>query len=195
LKQGDGFTETAYRPRQKTDGRNKGDGITVSPDDFDPDNLFISCTAVALSLGDKMQEANFYATLRNAGAHIAWKEVLENLSLGNGEVLQAEWLDEQAVTIALSMKQAELQAKLELQVKQKDAELQMQMQQAQMAQQQQGQMQMQQQQQQADAQAQQGQVPPDQSQPGIPNGQGFNAAQGGSSTGAASPGATSPVQQ
>lgn len=165
LKQGDGYTEVAYRTQNEGDGRNRGNGIMVKPDDFDPDDLFISCTAVANTLGDKMQEANFYAILKNAGAHIAWKEILENLSLGNGDVLEAEWLDEQAMNTALQM-----------------IKMQMQAQQAQTQQQQQAMMQ------------QQGQVPPDQSSPMIPGGQGMNAAQGGSSTATAMPGATSPVQ-
>lgn len=179
LKQGDGYTEVAYRTADEGDGRNKGDGILIKPEDFDPDNLFISCTAVANTLGDKMQEANFYATLKNAGAHIAWKEVLENLSLGNGDVLEAEWVEEQAMNTAQQMIIAKLQAQLQQMVKQQDMQMQMQAQQMQ--------------QQQQAAMQQQGQVPPDQSNPMIPGGQGMNAAQGGSSTATAMPGATSPV--
>ena len=185
LQQGEGFTEVAYRSTNQGEGKNAGDAIVVSPDKFDPDHLFISCTAVALDIGDKMQEANFYATLKNAGAHIAWKEVLENLSLGNGDVLEAEWLDEQAVTTALQMKVAELQAQLQMQ--QQQVQMQMQMQAQQMQMQQQAQMQQQQMAQQG------GQVPPDQSNPMIPGGQGMNPAQGGSSAAQALPGATSPV--
>lgn len=192
LKSGNGYTEVVYRTQDEGAGRNKGDGITVTPDDFEPDDLFITCTAVANTLGDKMQEANFYATLKNAGAHIAWKEVLENLSLGNGDVLEAEWVDEQAMSIAVQMKTAELQAQLQQKIKEMDAQMQLAMAQKQMEMQ-------------AGAMAgqatpqgqpgQPGQVPPDQSNPMIPGGQNMNAAAGGQSTATALPGATSPVQQ
>ena len=180
LQQGDGYTEVGYRTRDTENG-NKGDGLTISGSDFDPDDLYISCKIVANSTGDKMQEANFYATLRNAGAHIAWKEVLEQLSLGNGDVLEAEWIDEQALTTALQMKVSTLQAKLQQKVKEQDAQLQMAI-----AQKQQADV--------AAAQGQGGEVPPDESNPMIPGGQGMNAAMGGEPTATAMPGATSPVQ-
>lgn len=193
LKQGQGYTEVAYRSKDKGKGKNAGDAIVVSPEDFDPDNLFISCTAVANTLGDKMQEANFYATLKNAGAHIAWKEVLENLSLGNGDVLEAEWVDEQAMTIAMQMKTAELQAQLQQKIKEMDAQMQLAMAQKQMEMQAGMQAGMQGQPTPQGQPGQPGQVPPDQSNPMIPGGQGMNGAQGGQSTGTAMPGATSPT--
>lgn len=192
LSQGDGYTEIGYRTKSKGDGKDAGMGIVVSPKDFDSEDLFISCTAVANTASDKMQDANYYATLKNAGAHIAWKEVLEKLSEGNGDVLEAEWLDEQAVNTALQIKTAELQAQLQQKIKEMDMQMQMQQQQMQQAQQ----MQMQQ----AQMQAQQpqpqpqGPVPPDESNPMIPGGQGMNAAMGGETTATSMPGSTSPVQ-
>lgn len=190
LQQGDGYTEIAYRTKDKGDGKEKGLGFTVSPTDFEPEDLYISCQLIANTPTDRMQEVNMYAQLKQAGAHIGWKEVLEKLSLGNGDVLEAEWLDEEVQTVALQMKVKELDAQIQLMMSKEQMELQMQGQQIQMQMQQQ---QMAQMQGQGNMAQPQGQAPADQSNPMIPNGQGSNAAMGGQSTGVPMPGATSPM--
>lgn len=185
LKEGDGFTEIAYRSKSKGQGKEKGMGIMVSADDFDTDTMFIECKLIANTPNDKQQEINMYSQLKQAGAHIAWKEVLEKLQLGNGDVLEAEWLDEEVQTIALQMKVKELDAQLQMMVQQQSQMMQMQMQQAQQMQQQ--------------TQIQQGaqpgvNAPPAEGVPsGAPGGMGMDAGMGGQPTAEAMPGATSPV--
>jgi len=102
LKQGSGYTEIAYRTKSKGEGKEKGMGIVISPEDFDPEELYISCQLIANTPNDKMQEVNMYAQLKQAGAHIAWKETLEKLSLGNGDVLEAAYCTFHATSIDAS---------------------------------------------------------------------------------------------
>jgi len=183
-----GAAEVYWNDRKKGEGmKDRGMGGTITPDKFDPQVLYIECTLIANAPTEKQQMFNMYAQLKQAGAHISWKHIVDDkLNIGNGDVMEAEWLDEEVANAALQMKIKEMDAQLQMQVQQKQMEMQMQMQQAQMQQQQ---MAAQQQQQ------QQGQVPPDQSNPMIPGGAGFDAAQGGQPTAPAMPGATSPVQQ
>lgn len=191
LQEGDGYTEVVYRTTNKGEGRERGMSFTVSPDDFDPDAMFIECHLIANTPNDKQQEINMYAQLKQAGAHIAWKELLERLQLGNGDVLEAEWLDEEAQTAALQNKVKELDGLLQLKIEELRNQQQMALQQ-QIQAQQQAQLAQQQAQMQAQA-AQGGQVPPEALMNGAPEGAGFNAAMGGQPTAEALPGATSPV--
>jgi len=179
LQQGDGFTENAYRTENKGEGKINGEEILISSSDFDTDTLYIECTLKANTPTDKMQEVNMATSLQQAGAHISWKRTLENLNLGNGEVLEAEWIDEQAVSVALQNKIKQLDAEIQMKVAEHQAQIQMMQQEVQ----QQAQMQ----------QQQQGQEPATQRNPVMPRGQGANAAMGGEPTGTSVPGSTSPV--
>ena len=163
--------------------------ILISADTFDPDEMHISCKLIANTPTDQQQKVNMIAQLKQAGAHIAWKETLETLGFGNGEILEAEWLDEEVQTVALQQKIKELDAQLQLMVAEQQQQLQLM-----------GQMQAQQMQMQAMAQQgmpnmpqPQGQAQPSQGNPMMPGGQGFNAAMGGQPTAEAMPGATSPL--
>lgn len=178
-----GSTEVYWRETKKGEGmKDRGMGATIEPNMFDPELLFIECRLIANAPTDKQQLFNMYAQLKQSGAHISWKYILDDkLNIGNGDVLEAEWLDEQAGDVALQQKIKQLDAQLQDQIKQRDADRQMQMQQQ--AQEQAQQM-----------QQPQGQVAPDQSNPMIPGGDGYNAAQGGQPTAPAMPGSNSPVQ-
>ena len=176
-------TEIYWREKKKGDKfLDRGAGATITKEKFDPNYLYIECSLIANAPTDKQQLFNMFAQLKQSGAHISWKHIVDDkLNLGNGDVLEADWLEEQANDIMLQQK-----------IKEMDAELQMKMQQAQQEMQQQAQQQAQQMQQ---PQMPPGQVPPDQSNPMIPGGEAYNAAGGGQPTAPAMPGATSPVQQ
>ena len=176
-------SEPYWREKKKGEGmKDRGMGGVVTKDKFDPDLLFIECHLIAKAPTDKQQLFNMYAQLKQAGAHVSWKHIIDDkLDIGNGDVLEADWLDEEAGNIAIQQKAKELDAELSEKMKQKDFE-------RTMAAQQQAQ-------QQAQPQGVQGEAPPEQGNPMMPGGQGFNAAAGGQPTAPAVPGATSPVQQ
>lgn len=184
-----GTTEVYWNETKKGEGMNdRGMGGAITTDKFDPDILYIECRLLANAPTDKQQLFNMYAQLKQAGAHISWKHIVDDkLNIGNGDVLEAEWLDEEAANAAMQMKVKELDAQLQMQMQQAQIQMQMQAQQAQMQQQ------MQQAQQMQSPQGMGGQVPPAQGEPMMPEGQAYNAAQGGQPTAPAVPGATSPV--
>jgi hypothetical protein len=138
-----GKASTAYRTggRVKKEGQVKGAEILVTPDDFDPDVMMISCELLSNSPTDKQQLVNMYSTLKQAGAQIPWGELVERMGFGNPEVLKQEWLDEQIENSALKSFVDQQAAQLQLQVQQQQMMMQMQAQQAQMQQQQQAQQQ------------------------------------------------------
>ena len=175
-----GATETVYRTKSKGVGKEMGTGFNISAEDFDPEEMHIDCKLIANTPTDKQQKVNMLASLKQAGAHIAWREGLEELGYGNAEILEQDWLEEETMTLAMQNKAKDM-----------DAERQMAMQ----AQQMQMQMEQQQQMQQAQMQQQQQMQQASQQNPMMPGGQQFNPAMGGQPTAEAMPGATSPVQQ
>lgn len=180
LQEGDGYTETAYRTKDKGDGKSRGMGFNIGPDDFDPDSLFIECKLISNTPNDKLQTAQYYSTLANAGAHLAWKRIVEKLGEGNGDVLEAEWLDEQAVTIALQMKIKELEGKIQTKQMAEQTAIQMEAE-AKMTGTPQGQ------------EGVPGAGPAPTGNPMMPDGGMADAGMGGMGAGAVIPGATSPV--
>lgn len=158
-------TEIGYRTASKGQGREKGMQVKVGWEDFDPDELVITCELIPNTPNDKMQLVNMYSTLKQNGAQIAWGELLERLQLGVPEVLEQGWVDEQLKNAALQDFIAKIQAKTQLEVEAQQMQMQMEAQQAQMQQQQQ-------------AQAPQ-QGNPNQGQPVMPGGQMNNPAMQG----------------
>jgi hypothetical protein len=132
-----GKPEIAYRTqnRVKKQGQVKGEQLMVGPDDFDPDVMIITCELLSAAPTDRQQLVNMYSTLKQAGAQIAWGELLERLQLGNPEMLKAGWLDEQIEGAALQNFVAEMQQQLQLKGQAQTMQMQMQMQQAQQEQQ------------------------------------------------------------
>jgi hypothetical protein len=184
-------TEVAYRKNPKKEGQFKGEGIALSKGDFDPDVMIISCELLSNSPTDKQQLVNMYSTLKQAGAQIAWGELLERLQLGNPEMLKQGWLDEQLEGSALKDFVDEQAAKLQLQVEQKKMEIQAALQQRQMQQQQQAQQAAQQPSPEQMAMlAQQGGGSPPQGDAVMPGGQENNPAAGGQPPMTAAPGMT-----
>lgn len=191
-----GDTVVSYRTSAKKEGQSKGDNIPVNSDDFDPDVMQISCELMSAAPTDKQQLVNMYSTLKQAGAQIAWGELLERLQLGNSDILKQGWLDEQLEGMALKNYMAQEDAKLQMQVQAQQMQMQMQAQQAQQHAQQEQQMQMQQ------AAQQQGQeqamapemsgamANPNTQDPTMPGGTGYDPAQGGQSPMMGAPGMT-----
>jgi hypothetical protein len=158
-----GKSEIAYRTqkRVKKDGQVRGEQLLVTPDDFDPDVMLISCELLSNSPSDKQQLVNMYSTLKQAGAQVSWGELLERLQMGNPEMLKAGWLDEQIENAALQNYVAEQQQALQLKTQAATMQMQMQMQQAQQQQQMAAQQQAAQAQQQPQPQGGQGQPTPE----------------------------------
>ena len=136
-----GDTVSGYREKVTGDGQFKGQEITVSPEDFNTEDIYITCELIPNTPTDKMQLVNMYSSLKQAGAQIAWGELLERLGMGTPEVLKQDWMQEQMESVALSNFVEELKAQVQLKIQaaqtQMQMGLQMQQQQAQMAQQQQ----------------------------------------------------------
>lgn len=167
----------AYRDRVNKSGQAKGMAITVGPEDFETEDLFISCELIANTPSDKMQMVNMYSSLKQAGAQIGWGELLERLGLGTPEVLKQDWMTEQMEGVALQNFIEQLKAQQQMQVQAQQMQMQQAMQQEQAVQQQ--------------AMQQQAQ-PPQQPQgdPVIPDGSLNDTSQGGMSTMQSAPGMT-----
>jgi hypothetical protein len=108
-----GDTVTAYRTNKKKPGY--GNKINVSPKDYDPDTLMITCELLANTPTDDMQRWNMFSGMLQAGLHVPQKEFIERLELGDPDTLEEKWLDEQAMNLAWQLfsqaKQMELQQK------------------------------------------------------------------------------------
>jgi len=141
-----GNTETAYRMpnRVRKDGQAVGQPITLSPDDFDPDVMQITCELLSAAPTDKQQMVNMAVTLRQAGDTIPWEEINEKLGYSNPTFSKNKFYDEQIE--ALAMKTFADKQALAVQLEGQAATMQMQMAQ-----------------QQAQMQAQQQAMPPEQS--------------------------------
>jgi len=130
-----GDTVVGYREKVSKPGQTEGDAIMMEPDDFDTEDLFISCELIANTPTDKMQLVNMYSALKREGAQIGWGELLERLGMGVPEVLKQDYITEQLEQISLSNfveeLKAQLQMKIQAQTMQMQSELQMQQQQQQ----------------------------------------------------------------
>lgn len=161
-----GKSETAYRPAPGGNGLMQGQQISIGPEDFDEETLFIEAKLIPNAPTDKMQLVNMAVQLKQAGFRIPDSEAIERLGYGNPEALAERWAQEQ-------MEQTALQQF----IKERDAELQVQTQAAIM------QLQLQ-----SQGQPPQEQPPQQQGQaPVMPGGQGMNPAMGGSSPMEAAP--------
>jgi hypothetical protein len=173
-----GKSEIAKRPasRVKKEGQYAGEGIKIGPDDFDPEEMIITCELLSNSPTDKQQLVNMYTTLKQSGAEIPWEELLERLQIGNSQQMKNAWLDEQIRNAALKNFIDEQALKLQLQGQQATMAMQAQLQQAQMQQQ--------------AAIDQQGQANPPQQDAVQAGGQQNNPAAGGQPAMMANPGLT-----
>lgn len=185
---------TGYRAKVNKSGQTKGDAITIGPEDFETEDLFISCELIANSPTDKMQLVNMYSSLKQAGAQVGWGELLERLGMGTPEVLKADWLKEQLEGVAMQNFVKDLEAKQQMQIQAATMQMQSQLQQEQAAQQaalQQAQQAQAAQMAQAQApQGQPGQSPIPQGDAVIPGGQMNDTAQGGTPPMMSAPGMT-----
>jgi len=128
-----GDTVEGYRMQTKSKTQLQGQQVDVGPEDFDPEHLHPSCTLIANTPTDKMQLANMFATLINAGAQIPWSEVVERLSLGFPEPLREKWQDEQLRTIALQDFSQKIQGQTAMNLQQIKEQLQASLKQAEQA--------------------------------------------------------------
>lgn len=190
-----GKSEIAYRTQKRVrkEGQVNGQQVLVGPDDFDPDEMIISCELLSNSPTDKQQMVNMYATLKQAGAQVSWGELLERLGMGNPEMLKQGWLDEQLEGAVLQDFVEKMQMQRQLQMQSQQMQMQHAMQQAQMQQQmamQQGQQQGQPSPEEQQMMAQQGGANPPQQDAVQAGGQENNPAAGGEPAMMANPGLT-----
>ena len=170
-----GKTEKGYRTSTRSAVKLQGEQIDVGPDDFDPEALFITATLIPNTPTDRMQLVNMALQLKQAGFPIPDAEHMERLGYGNPDALAERWEDEQIQRMALKNFDAQQQAKLQLQMQEAQQQMQMQAQQA----------------------LQSSLIPPQpgrpnpatnpQTPPVMPEGQGFNPAQGGQPPAEAAP--------
>jgi len=71
----------------------RGEKISVSASDFDPDKLNITCTL--LDKNELARKVNMFMQLKQGGDPIPWSEINERLDLGNPEKLNTQWEGEQ----------------------------------------------------------------------------------------------------
>lgn len=158
----------------------QGTEIQIEPDDIVLDSLYITCKIMRNLEDDKMVTANFITMMKQAEIPIPSSQLIEMFDWGSPEILNEEYEKEQirkaSLGITLQKMQRELEEEFQKRMKEFDAQLQMQMQQAsqQMMAQAQGAVPM---------EGQAGAVAPQQGVP-LPSdqmmqGQGFNAAAGG----------------
>jgi len=89
----------AYRTKK---GKMQGGQIDLDADKFDPKALFVKAEFAQNKPTNKMQEVTMYATLKQAGAPLAWGYILdEKLDLGVNEVLAGNYEDEEIMLLAL----------------------------------------------------------------------------------------------
>ena len=166
-----GDTVSGFRASDAgTDGptEQRGAQISISKNDFDINTLFISAKMMPNNPTDKLQRMNF-AIQANQNLNVPISELLEGLDLGNSEVLMERWQEEQIQTAAVA-------TFIETQKQMALMQVQMQAQQA-MQQQPQG------------AQNPSGGPPKANTPPSqeTANGQGYNAAEGGTPNQVVSP--------
>lgn len=124
LKVGEGFTEIGYRRATKNERAVAGEQISVGPDDFDEETLFVDAKLIPNTPTNKMQLVNMAKMLKDGGFRIPDSELIERLGYGNPEALSDRWFEEQAEALAFSMFTEEEKAKLQMMVQQKQAETQ-----------------------------------------------------------------------
>jgi len=179
----------ATRMYSKPDGKPKGQQILIDPEVIDLDSLYIQCKILANNPTDVLQLVNQISMLKQSGVRIPDTEFVEQLDMGDpemlGELYEAQevrtaTLQSAVKTIVQEADQimAQFQMQLQMQMAEFQAGMQQQMQQAQMAQQ-------------AQTQQTQGATAPEGGSP-LPSdqamsGQGFNAGQGGMAPQAANP--------
>lgn len=161
-----GQSEVGRRMYAGGTGKVVGEKITVSPDDFSPESLFVTVKLLEDTPTGKLQLANMITQLIQAGMEIPNSEFMERLGYGNPQALKERWQEEQVEKAALQNFVAQQQAETQLKVEQAQLAMQMEAQAAQ----------------QPPAPQQQGG-----GQPMIPGGQGFNPAAGGSPPAQAAP--------
>lgn len=189
---------TGIRLYSKGKGLLKGSDIIIKPSDINMNTLHITCNILANNENDKLQMVNQISMLMQSGIPVPTKEFVEQLYIGNPEVLKSEYQMEKIEEAALEAKRqaiinetqmdmqkqmAEFQAELEMKTNMAMQKMQMDMQAQAMGQQQQMAMQ-----QQPGAQAPQQSMPMPSDQQ--MQGPGFNAGQGGMPPQEAAPGLT-----
>jgi hypothetical protein len=125
-------SEVGYRTNVRSEGQFAGEGIMVEAQYLDPNSMIISCELLSNSPTDKQQLVNMYVTLKQAGAQVAWTELLERLGLGNPEQNKKMWLDEQLENAAMQNFVAEMQQAVQLKAQAAQMQMQSQMQMEQM---------------------------------------------------------------
>lgn len=182
-----GDNVVGYRMKKSAPEQVQGEEIIMSPDDFDEDKLLLEVTFTSKS--DKMQMVNMVVQLKQAGFRVPDDEFLEKVGYKNPAVLADQWELQQLEQAALQEFIQERQMKQQLKMEEAQMQMQQAAQQEQMAAEQEAMMQ--QMAQDPNAQGGMGQMAnPDQGQPMMPGGQGFNGAMGGDSTMTAAPGMT-----
>ena len=171
----------ATRMYSKGAGKQKGMEMIIEPAQINLDALHIECTILPNNQNDQMQLVNQIVQLVQAGIPVPMSEFIEKLSMGNPAMLKEEWEKEQLGTAVLMEKLAEIKAEADIKTQAAIMQIQAGIQAQQMQQQQQMDMQTAQAEQQP--QGQPGAEAQQQGQP-LPSdagtqGQGFNAAQGG----------------
>ena len=110
--------------------------VQLSPEDFDPDTLFVSCEFSDNTPTDEQQRLNMFSTAKQYGLPITDAFVMERMSWGNPESMVADSETEQIRKAALQAEIRRIMGAAEVEIQAQMMQLQMQQQQQIMAQQQ-----------------------------------------------------------
>ena len=100
--------------------------VSVKPEDFDPAELFVLCEFADNTPTDEQQRLNTFTTAKNAGAHITWSWIQDQMQWGNAESMESDFEEEAIRTAVLQAKQKEIVGAVEVKLQLEAAQIQQQ---------------------------------------------------------------------